>query len=56
MPARSSMPTSRKPAPPISSGAVCSDLENHGVDISRHRVEKEAELLLALAHDQVTRE
>jgi len=35
---------------------VCSDLESHGVDISRHRVEKEAELLLTLAHDQVTRE
>ncbi len=35
---------------------VCSDLESHGVDISRHRVEKEAELLLALAHDQVKRE
>jgi hypothetical protein len=35
---------------------VCSDLESHGVDISRHRVEKEAELLLTLAHDQVKRE
>ena len=35
---------------------VRSDLESHGVDISRHRVEKEAELLLTLAHDQVTKE
>ena len=35
---------------------VCADLEQHGIDISRHRVEKEAELLLTLAHDQVTRE
>jgi hypothetical protein len=35
---------------------VCSDLESHGVDISRHRVEKEAELLLTLAHEQVKRQ
>ena len=35
---------------------VCTDLESHGIDISRHRVEKEAELLLTLAHDQVTKE
>ena len=34
---------------------VCADLEHHGVDISRHRVEKEAEYLLVLARDQVTR-
>jgi len=34
---------------------VCTDLEHHGIDISRHRVEKEAEHLLVLARDQVTR-
>jgi len=35
---------------------VCADLESHGVDISRHRVEKEAELLLTVAHDLIVRE
>jgi hypothetical protein len=35
---------------------VCADLEQHGIDISRHRVEKEAELLLAVAHDQIVKE
>ncbi len=56
MPARSSMPTSKKPAPPISSDASVPTWKVMGVDISRHRVEKEAELLLTLAHDQVKRE
>jgi hypothetical protein len=35
---------------------VCTDLESHGIDISRHRVEKEADLLLTMAHDQIVRE
>ncbi|QQP91867.1 DUF1476 domain-containing protein [Skermanella sp. TT6] len=33
---------------------VCTDLERHGIDISRHRVEKEAEQLLQVARQQIT--
>ncbi|UEM06059.1 DUF1476 domain-containing protein [Skermanella rosea] len=33
---------------------VCTDLEQHGIDISRHRVEKEAEQLLQVARQQIT--
>ncbi|UEM23574.1 DUF1476 domain-containing protein [Skermanella mucosa] len=33
---------------------VCTDLEQHGIDISRHRVEKEAEHLLQVARQQIT--
>jgi hypothetical protein len=33
---------------------VCADLQHHGIDISRHRVEKEAEHLLLVARDQIT--
>jgi len=35
---------------------VCADMERHGIDISRHRVEKEAEHLLEVARNQVTRQ
>jgi len=33
---------------------VCADLEKQGIDISRHRVEKEAEHLFQIARDQIT--
>ena len=56
MPGRSSMPISRRPASPTSSAGSVPTWSSHGVDISRHRVEKEAELLLELAHDQVVKE
>ncbi|WP_431862259.1 DUF1476 domain-containing protein [Azospirillum sp.] len=35
---------------------IADDLRAKGIDISDHRVEKELERLLSLAHDQVVRE
>ncbi|EWY42008.1 hypothetical protein N825_18895 [Skermanella stibiiresistens SB22] len=32
---------------------VCADFEARGIDVSRHRVEKEAELLLQVAREQI---
>ena len=35
---------------------IANDLHGKGIDISDHRVERELERLLAMAHDQVVRE
>ena len=35
---------------------LCEDLHGKGIDISDHRVDRELERLLAVAHDQVVKE